>query len=105
MRADIENACNLKIVWMGTSNQSILAPDFISHLRGYWCSVEQVESSEQAACMLRAVQEHRASYLCAESLLRVKRKQVVCAACCSRVESKRVGADSSLRVESRLPVC
>ena len=36
-----------------------------------------VEGRLQATCVLRAIRESRASYLCAKSLLRVKIKQVV----------------------------
>ena len=39
---------------------------------------ELVEGRERTACVQRAIQESRASYLCAESRLRVARKQVVC---------------------------
>ena len=39
---------------------------------------EPVEGREQATCVQRAIQESRASYLCAKSRLRVARKQVVC---------------------------
>lgn len=72
-------SCKLEdCMLMSTSNQSILIPDSISHLRGYSCGVEQVNGNgiEGATCVLKA--SAGSSYLCAKSKLRVASKLSLC---------------------------